>query len=138
MSQDQHFKDYDGERNVEGLMHGKGTLSDEYANLYVGEFVEGKKHGHGIFTWSNGDVYEGQFLDGDICGMGTKKFYNGDVYEGEFRFACFHGHGKLVTTRTEMRDGSGRLMWPILSSYEGNFHCGKFWGQGILCLYVWL
>ena len=41
--------------------------------------------GRGELTWNSGDKYVGEFKEGNFHGQGKKTFDNGNVYEGEYK-----------------------------------------------------
>ena len=46
---------YEGEWK-DGMMHGKGVLTDLDGNKYEGEWEKGEMHGTGKMTYKNGDI----------------------------------------------------------------------------------
>ena len=55
---------YRGDRDLEGLKHGNGTMSFPNGSQYVGEFRNNKKNGRGVMTYPNGKKWEGEFRNG--------------------------------------------------------------------------
>lgn len=45
-------------------MCGKGELSLEDGEIYIGDFSKGFPNGKGIRKWKNGDLYEGSYYNG--------------------------------------------------------------------------
>jgi len=54
---------YEGDL-IDGVPHGKGTLTFSYGDVYEGDFVDGKFHGKGTLTLPDGTVYSGDFVEG--------------------------------------------------------------------------
>ena len=60
-----------------GLMHGKGVLTEPSGIKYKGEFFKGLKHGQGTVLFNNGNKFEGEFLANKKNGLGLSTFING-------------------------------------------------------------
>lgn len=41
-------------------------MTNEYGDVYEGEWKDGETNGHGTATWADGTVYEGEWKDGKI------------------------------------------------------------------------
>ena len=83
---------YDGEW-LDGLYHGLGVQRLADGNIYEGEYRAGKRSGHGIYRYADGDVYEGENLNGLSSGYGIARYANGSVYEGGFLNGLSSGYG---------------------------------------------
>jgi hypothetical protein len=130
---------YRGPRNKFGEMDGKGKLSfengDEYVgefrhdhfhgdgvysygdgNLYSGGYKKSKKHGKGEYKYTSGDMYTGDWFDDKKHGKGTYKFHNGNVYTGDWY------RGQMT--------GKGTYTYENGNVYEGEMKANKKNGQG--------
>ena len=108
---------YDGEY-LDGLRHGLGVERFASGTIYEGEFRASKKSGHGIFRYANGDVYEGGYLNDLMSGYGIYRYHNGDIYEGGMQNGLSSGYGI-------MRYANGRV-------YEGQWLNDKKSGHGVV------
>eukprot|EP00750_Incisomonas_marina_P000596 INCI10431.1.p1 GENE.INCI10431.1~~INCI10431.1.p1 ORF type:complete len:339 (+),score=46.00 INCI10431.1:123-1139(+) len=86
---------YNGEW-VNGVKHGRGTLTMGDGSRFEGTFVNGEITGQGMRTWPDGSSYTGEFQRGEFCGQGIYRGLNGVTYEGEFLDNKRHGEGELV------------------------------------------
>lgn len=86
---------YNGEW-VNGVKHGRGTLTMGDGSRFEGTFVDGEITGQGMRTWPDGSSYTGEFYRGEFCGQGIYRGLNGVTYEGEFLDNKRHGEGELV------------------------------------------
>lgn len=104
---------------VDGIRHGRGTLTFANGDSYEGEFISGFRHGRGVFTSERGTLnYDGEWRRGYRHGSGKERWLrSGDRYEGEFANDAFHGKGVLV------RGSSG-------AKYDGEFCNGLKHGFG--------
>ena len=76
---------YEGERNENGKMHGRGKYTYASGDVYEGEFKDDKRNGRGKYTYASGDVYEGEYKDGNYNGRGKYTYASGDVrHDGEW------------------------------------------------------
>lgn len=76
---------YQGEyRN--GMREGRGVLTFNNGDVYVGEFLMNKRQGQGRYTYkSNGTVEEGSYVDGKPHGhIRTHWPASGSLFEGEY------------------------------------------------------
>ena len=51
---------YQGHRS-RGVPHGKGVMSYNNGDQYVGSYVKGKRQGNGIYTYVTGEYYDGEW-----------------------------------------------------------------------------
>lgn len=107
---------YQGERNAQGQLEGRGRMRWSSGSEYEGEFFAGLFHGKGRMVYPHVSIYEGEFVRGYPQGMGVMVYENGGRYEGEFFEGLYHGQGKLT-------QGNG-------SVYEGNFEHNNITGMG--------
>lgn len=136
---------YTGERNEQGLRHGRGKLRTP-VYWYEGDWLEGLKHGQGVAKYKSGEEYEGQWVADKRQGKGSlieKQFHGifiekyigmfsgdkkegqgeqtlktGRIYDGQFKAGLFDGFGKI---KTESNEGY---------AFSGYFKAGKFHGPG--------
>ena len=138
---------YTGEA-LDGLPHGKGTMTYPDGQVYVGEFKDGNCHGQGTMTNPNGCSYVGEFYENTRMGHGTEIFPNGAKYVGEFKDNMPHGKGTMTypdkgpdnefgwaTCEGEwkegMQNGQGTLLYlDGITSYVGQWKDGMFDGPG--------
>jgi hypothetical protein len=131
---------YEGEAVGDNVMHGRGKMTLQNDDVYVGEFRNDAFHGHGQYKWADGDEYTGEYQNDKQHGQGTLKdetgvfvgkwfhderdgygkqvYANGEVYEGEWQQNMKHGRGKHTQV-------SG-------ASYEGEWNRDRHHGTGIL------
>ena len=108
---------YTGERDGKGRRHGNGLMVFANGDRYEGNWKKGDIDGEGTFTYATaGYSYSGNFKKGNIQGHGTFRFNNGNVMEGDW---------------TAMGTGTGYLLFPDGSRYDGPFLNGLFHGQGL-------
>ena len=108
---------YTGERDAKGRRHGNGLMVFANGDRYEGDWKKGDIDGEGTFTYAAaGYSYTGHFKKGNILGHGTFRFNNDNVMEGDW---------------TDMGTGTGYLLFPDGSRYEGPFLNGLFHGQGV-------
>ena len=108
---------YEGDYNMDGKKHGRGTHRFADGGVYEGEFANGKHHGQGMYRYVGGAVYEGEWKSGNMDGKGIYQYADGAMYEGEFRDNSIQGKGIY-------RYATGAV-------YEGDFVDGKSHGKGI-------
>ncbi|KAK2956005.1 putative serine/threonine protein kinase [Blattamonas nauphoetae] len=107
---------------------------------YRGDKQQSVPHGKGTLTYENGDVYIGQFYKGSRDGHGTYRYKDGRTYEGEWSRNVFHGNGKLTLTSGKIFEGTfdkGRMVGDVHVSFpNGDDYLGevlglKFHGRGV-------
>ena len=105
---------------VDGLMHGKFSVTLNSGNLFEGEFQRGQQTGYGVkyFVNSN-EKYSGMWVNGSMTGYGKFQFSTPDnkVYIGQFYNGDLYGFGQIITDDYK---------------YRGMVKNGKFDGYGIL------
>ena len=124
---------------MDGLIQGKGILTNNKGTSYVGDFKNSKRHGKGMLDTHKihyegdfkddklsgkgriifkleGHVYEGDFDNNEINGFGTFKWKNGDSYTGNMLNGKMHGNGKYTYN-------DGKI-------YEGRYNNGVKEGKG--------
>ena len=116
---------YTGEA-LDGLPHGKGTMTYPDGQVYVGEFKDGNCHGQGTMTNPNGSSYVGEFYENSRTGHGTEIFPSGHKYVGEFKDNMPHGNGTMTYPDKGPDNELG------LATYEGEWKEGMQNGQGTL------
>ena len=107
---------YTGQRNGKGKIEGKGLMTWPNGDRYDGMWKKGMQDGEGTYYWANGLVYSGEWKKNYIKGHGTFRFPNGNVMEGDW---------------TAMGTGTGSLVWPDGTRYDGPFINGAPHGQGV-------
>ena len=105
-----------GDISHEGPIYDVRT--DEYGNVYEGEFVSDRLNGVAIVRWTDGEIYEGEWENDKRCGTGILRGENGVVYEGEWRDDNECGSGKKILPNGDIR--------------EGNWRDGRLHGYGIV------
>mmetsp|Transcript_56884 Transcript_56884/g.144247 ORF Transcript_56884/g.144247 Transcript_56884/m.144247 type:complete len:386 (-) Transcript_56884:15-1172(-) len=133
---------YDGETDLCGLRHGRGTYV--YPNAfftYDGAWDRGVKHGHGKLQLGDGSYYEGCFDKGEIQGEGKRVWPSGASYTGQFHLGEKSGEGTHVSAdgvvykgawQQNRRHGYGVLQRLDGAVYEGEFVHHQQSGQGTL------
>ena len=125
---------------VDGVRHGRGTLSWNDGRHYVGEFRRGQPHGLGVYTWANGDVYEGTLAGGVPEGEGVYRYADGAFYQGHFENGTKAGRGTLVWENGNRYDGYfvagerhglGHFRWRDGTVYRGRFAFDRQHGPGV-------
>ena len=111
---------------LDGLPHGKGTMTYPDGQVYVGEFKDGNCHGQGTMTHPNGCSYVGEFYENARTGHGTEIFPDGSKYVGEFKDNMPHGKGTMTYPD---KGPDNEFGW---GTYEGEWKEGKQNGQGTL------
>jgi len=107
-----------GKTNDSVKINGKGILTDENGNKYIGNFKDNKLNGYGEVFYNNQTFvhYKGYWINDFKHGKGELHFSDGSKYNGKFMYDEPHGFGKF-----EYPDGS---------FYIGNFKCGFIFGKG--------
>ena len=109
---------YTGQRDGKGKINGKGLMTWPNGDRYDGEWKKGLQDGEGTYTHAAaGYSYTGQWKKGYIKGHGTFRFNNGNVMEGDW---------------TAMGTGTGYLLMPDGTRYDGPFLNGRCNGQGVM------
>ena len=80
---------YEGNKDSDGNMHGRGILHYGSGNVYEGLFENGLRHGQGKLCCSNGDEYDGQWQHDKRHGRGSFIGADGSDYEGKVRSHSF-------------------------------------------------
>jgi hypothetical protein len=60
---------YEGDRNADGLPHGKGVMVYSDSTRFDGAWVDGKCHGEGTQTFPSGSVFKGAFNNDEKDGQ---------------------------------------------------------------------
>jgi hypothetical protein len=93
--------------------------SEDYKQVYHGEFKDGKLNGIGYLTFSNQNTYYGSFVDNKMHGKNGKfNWSDGSEYIGEYQ--------------NNLKQGFGKFIWNDGKIYEGPFENGKLHGIGTL------
>ena len=121
---------YTGEA-LDGLPHGKGTMTYPDGQVYVGEFKDGNCHGQGTMTNPNGSSYVGEFKNNKMHGQGTEIMLDGAKYVGEFKNNMLDGKGIMTYSADESPYNKSRV-----KTYEGEWKEGKQHGQGTMIYFV--
>ena len=113
---------------VNGSLNGKGIVSNNRGNKYIGDFLNGRRHGQGklvtnridyvgdfkydlmdgfgkITFLKDGNTYEGEFRQNEISGQGTFTWNNGDSYSGMMYKGTMNGYGKYTYANGEVYEG---------------------------------
>ena len=65
-----------------GVPHGKGVMSYNNGDQYVGSYVKGKRQGKGIYTYVTGEFYDGDWKNDMKNGRGIFQWKDGSRYDG--------------------------------------------------------
>eukprot|EP00960_Hanusia_phi_P038962 753676-Hanusia_phi.AAC.15 len=101
---------------MRGCMNGKGVLTYEDGEFYIGTWKNDQKDGIGVYSWGRqsgenaGDKFEGKFSKGLANGHGRTIFNDGSKHQGEYSEGQLHGWGILRTS-----DG-----WEFVGRWEKN------------------
>lgn len=129
----------------DGKPHGTGKLKylstdSSQRRQYEGEFVNGVRTGRGLLTFQNGDRYMGEFDNNQYHGQG-ELIYGGWKYIGNFKEGRYHGRGKLSSPKGTLWEGmfeNHQLNGPATetrvdgSRFSGNYKDDKPNGFGTL------
>jgi hypothetical protein len=98
---------YEGDINVDGQRHGKGTLV--YTDgMYKGGFFKGMRHGDGTFTYIDDSMYIGSWRDDMRHGHGKWLAPNGHlIFDGEW----YEGHIKDKRSRHKVEKDLASVPW---------------------------
>ncbi len=131
---------YDGERNVFGQRHGRGTWTSRSGELYDGEWQNDQRHGQGFWGRPNGDQYKGGWRNGRFHGFGSRRWPSGHWYEGQWQNGQRHGHGIWSAPdgyryegeyQNDQKHGHGKVSLANGETYDGELEHDKFHGHGI-------
>ena len=84
-----------------------------------------------MMTYESGDSYDGDWIDDNYEGVGTFRWDDGRVYVGEWKNDKQHGTSNFWSDFL----GQGKMTYPNLDSYNGDWIEGKIEGFGI---YSWI
>lgn len=113
---------YEGEF-LNSQYNGRGRLTKPNGDYVQGCWIVGEKNGEFDELWNNGqEHYIGTYDNGKRNGKGMLKLVGEKVYHGEFRDDYFHGQGKLLFFKEQIK-------------YKGEFRKGEMSGRGVM---VWL
>ncbi|MBR1765865.1 MAG: hypothetical protein IJ745_02345 [Bacteroidales bacterium] len=134
---------YTGVRDGKGRRHGNGLMVFANGDRYEGDWKKGIIDGEGTYIYAQGGYsYTGHWVKGNIKGHGTFRFNNGNVMEGDWT-AMGTGTGSLIFPDGTRYDGpfvngapqgQGVKIWADGTRYEGSFVQGHLCGQGSI---VW-
>ena len=131
---------YEGSRDSNGKMSGKGIYRFESGAVYDGEYLDGLYHGLGIYRFANGDIYEGEYRAGKMSGHGIYRSTNGNVYEGGWLNDLRSGYGIYRYSDgniyeggylNDLSSGYGIYRYADGRVYEGQYLNGKPSGHGV-------
>mmetsp|Transcript_86766 Transcript_86766/g.169774 ORF Transcript_86766/g.169774 Transcript_86766/m.169774 type:complete len:179 (+) Transcript_86766:73-609(+) len=129
---------YEGPKNSENQMHGKGKVLFANGSTYEGELQNDMLNGYGVLTDTvAGSVYSGEFKDDMRHGQAVFSF-NGCKYEGEYKENKRHGKGKETDADGNIFDGQfengdfvrGKVFYSNDDIYVGEFKDDARHGQG--------
>jgi len=132
---------YEGERNDDGLFHGRGSYVSDSGWEYSGQWLRGQKNGNGTQVWTNGDKYSGEWLDGMPNGKGSMTFSNGEQYVGEFVSGRMSGKGIFTYLQNaryagswldDVPHGKGVMTFSNGDEYRGELVQGERSGTGLM------
>ena len=126
-------KTYDGDRNIDGQKHGRGTLEFP-EGIYTGQFFRDKRHGNGMMRYHTNGAhsvhYDGQWWDGCRHGTGaiTAVVEGVDrvLYSGEW----VDGYIRDQRSRVKLQDDLHALGGLSVRSDSGNVEGGVNAGAG--------
>ena len=104
---------YVGEVEGDNIENGKGTMTFNDGNKYVGEFKDGKYNGFGKFYKNGFLVYEGNHINNIREGKGSYYYNEGSKYEGDFKNNLPHGTGVFTWA-----DGTSKCMELINGEFK--------------------
>ena len=105
---------------MDGLKHGKCTVTIEDKVIYNMTYKNDKRDGQGTRIWPKGGKYTGSWKEDRRHGQGTMLYSSGNTYAGSWDSGYSDGHGIYT--------------WSKGDSFEGEFKGGKLNGPGI---YTW-
>ena len=125
----------------EGKFHGWGWFVTSSGKKTYGNWTDGLRDGRMYVSLSNGDEYTSLWEFGKLIGNVSYVFVNGDEYDGPLENGKPHGYGnyKDSQTNTEFegifkageKHGSGVLLWPDDSQWEGSWLGDEPTGLGV-------
>ena len=86
---------YVGDRNAQGLRHGRGRCTYLDGSYYEGEWENDHKQGRGVLVERSGTIYEGEWLNDLRHGNGSVKYGGGDQIKVNFVHDRMHGQGTV-------------------------------------------
>lgn len=92
---------YYGQLNVQGQMHGIGTMLFQNGFCYQGMFNRGSREGLGTTFDLSGKKYKGEHKKGIREGQGIFKNSDGRIYEGGWNSNKMHGRGREILQNGE-------------------------------------
>ena len=84
---------YVGEVEGDSIANGKGTMTFNDGNKYVGEFKDNQYNGFGKFYKNDVLVYEGNYINNNKEGKGIYYYSGGNKFEGDFKNDLENGTG---------------------------------------------
>lgn len=137
-------------KQIDGHLHGKGTLTFPSGNQYEGEFKLGRREGIGIFIWQ-GKFFFLSKLSRPLAlytptlnqcsntlaqnpAINQKKKLDGERYEGSFKLDKRDGYGIYHYANGDvykgmfsdgLKHGFGIYQYANGNRYEGNFKQGN-------------
>ena len=84
---------YVGEVKGDSIANGKGTMTFNDGNKYVGEFKDNQYNGFGKFYKNDVLVYEGNYINNNKEGKGIYYYSVGNKFEGDFKNDLENGTG---------------------------------------------
>ena len=130
---------YFGERNKNGVKHGKGREVYPSGDFFEGTYVNGSREGYGKYVYSDGDSYVGEYKNDKPHGKGKFTFGNGAYYDGDWVNGLKEGFGFYDYTEgntyegewvADNAHGKGKMMYEDGSVYVGDFIEDLRHGQG--------
>ncbi|XP_011315495.1 radial spoke head 1 homolog [Fopius arisanus] len=120
---------YEGERNSNGLRHGKGKYQFPNGDIYIGEYCRGSRNNQGVYIFKNGARYDGEWRSGLKYGRGTFLYPDGTRYEGEWKRDERCGFGVYYYLNKDIYEGAWRNnLRHGLGSYHFSESSVKFMG----------
>ena len=140
---------YDGEMNIEGERHGKGTMIFSCGSVYNGLWDKNIISGRGTYTQSSKlydpKIYHGiwnslynKFI-GTVYYLDGTQFFGSISYTSDFTTMTKEGYGKMIypdgeqyfgNWENDYMSGKGTYIWADNTKYIGDFKEGKSHGIG--------
>eukprot|EP00112_Aurelia_sp_Birch-Aquarium-sp1_P009408 Seg2069.1 transcript_id=Seg2069.1/GoldUCD/mRNA.D3Y31 product="Histone-lysine N-methyltransferase SETD7" protein_id=Seg2069.1/GoldUCD/D3Y31 len=113
---------YAGQRDENGLPHGRGTSTMSRGDRFEGKFVHGKKHGKGSFYFEGGCSLTATFKYDDLNGQGTYIYQDGSSLVAAYVEGDLEGPSEEYDSNGTLRSKGG---------YKGNVRHGfwHFWDE---------